>query len=194
MKAKKIISIVVSSIVLLFAIFVLVSAFIPKNFNLNLNEPDRITIYKNGEQVQTYYKNENEQEFKKIMELYNKGFKTSFMQAFFQGKSLKSVQTVDSASSFNASQMKDKENIVFIEFCYNSEQETVKHGSDVEFDTDEKNYRHVVIEIKNSQVLTSMNAYIIKGNDVSSSYSYIKYTSYSAHNALYKYLSEGVLA
>ncbi len=193
MKTKKIISIVVSSIVLLFAIFVLVSAFIPKNFNVNLASPDRITIYNaDGTQAQTYYKDEDE--FNKIMNLYNKGFKTSFMQSFFQGKSLKKVQTVDSSSAFNASQMKDTKNVIYIEFSYNNEQETVKHGSNVEFDTDEKNYRHVVIEIKNSQVLSSVNAYIIKGNDVASSYSYIKYTSYASHNALYKYLSEGILA
>lgn len=193
MKTKRIISIVVSSIVLLFAIFVLVSAFIPKNYNFNLAQPDRITIYNSdGAQVTSYDKDSDD--YNKIMELYNKGFKTSFMQGFFQGKGFKKVQTVDSTKSFNSSSIKNVENTIFIEFNYTDEQQTDKHGCDVKLETSEQTYRHVVIEIKNSQILSTVNAYIIKGDDISSTYSYIRYTSYASHHALYDYLNEGILA
>lgn len=191
MKAKKIISIVVSSIVLLFAIFVLVSAFIPKNYNFNLAQPDSITIYNsNGDAVTSYYKGNDE--YTKIMELYDKGFKTSFMQSFFQGKAFKKVQTVDSTKTFSATSMKDVDNTIFIEFNYTQEQQTDKHGSDVKFESSERTYYHVVIEIKNSQVLSSINAYIMKAND--SGNSNIKYTSYASHYELYDYLNDGILA
>lgn len=196
MKTKRIISIVVSSIVLLFAIFVLVSAFIPKNYNFNLAQPDRITIYNsNGDQVTNYYK-DSDDDYNKIMELYNKGFKTSFMQSFFQGKGFKKVQTVDSTNSFKSDSIKNVENTIFIEFCYTDEQQTSTHGCDVKLTTDESVYRHVFIEIKNSQVLSAVNAYIIKGGEdfTSTSKNNIRYTSYASHHALYDYLNDGILA
>lgn len=193
MKSKKIISIVVSSIVLLFAIFVLVSAFIPKNYNFNLAQPDGVTIFKaDGTQATTYDKDTDE--YNKIIDLYNSGFKTSFMQSFFQGKAFKKVQTVDSTKPFNTDSMKNVENTIFIAFKYSVAQQTDKHGCDVSFTTAENTYNYVVIEIKNSQILTSTNAYIITGNYIGSSSDKIRYTSYASHHALYDYLNDGILA
>lgn len=186
MKAKRIIGLVVSVVVLLFATSVLVSALVPKNFNFNLAEPDRIVVYDGNATIKGSYE-KNTEEYKQILELYNNGLKTSFLKAFFQGKGFGKVQTVDSTTYFNNSKM-DSENY-YIEFGYFEAQNTDKHGCNVDISTAEQTYNYIIIEVKNSQSLTDINAYLRKDDNISNN-SYIKYTSSASHSALYKYLDE----
>lgn len=185
MKAKRIIGLVVSIVVLLFATSILVGALVPKNFNFNLAEPDRITVYKDGDNKGVYEKDTDE--YKQILELYNNGMKTSFLKAFFQGKGFGKVQTVDSTTYFNKDKM-DSENY-YIEFGYLEAQSTDKHGCNVDLSSAEQTYNYIIIEVKNSQSLTDINAYLRKDDDISNN-SDIKYTSSASHSALYKYLDE----
>ena len=186
MKAKKITGLVISIVVLVLAVLILVTAFVPKNFNFKLNTPNSITIYKgDGSQLNSYDKEDDE--FKEIMNLYNKGLKTSMLSAFFQGKAFSKVQTIDSTRGFSSSNMDSS--LLYIEFHYLEAQKTDKHGSNVNFSTDQETYNYVVIEVKNSGNLKEINAYIRKDGDINS-YSYIKYTSYGSFSSLYSYLND----
>ncbi|MBQ0017142.1 MAG: hypothetical protein KBT30_00750, partial [Clostridiales bacterium] len=127
---KKVVSILVIVIVALFAGMVIVSAFIPKNFDINLDAPDKITIWRNSEKYPITKANDTE-EYNKIMELYKDGFKTKFLNAFFQGKGFNKMTVIDNRKSLDdATLKKGASDTIYIEFVYNDLKETNLYGHD----------------------------------------------------------------
>ena len=189
MKTKRIISIVLITIVALIAGLVITSAFIPKNFNYNLETPDCITIYKDGAQypLDIEYTNEH---FDEIWKRFNQGFNSTVLNSFFQGKLFSGVSSLDSRVNLDNSDLK-KANKIYIELRYSTPQQTNLYGQNFSLNQAEKTYNSVVFEVINSNNLTQVKATLRQGLD-GATFGYINYISYASHANLYNYINENV--
>lgn len=185
---KRIISIVLVSIIALIAGLVIASAFIPKNYNFNLSEPESIYIWKTGSQYPISVEYDNEH-FDEIISKFNDGFNSNVLSSFFQGKLFSGVKTVDKREDLSNSTLKNG-NKIFIEFTYSTAQQTNLHGQDLNISSQEETYNRVVIEIVNSNSLVEVKAMLRYGTDEVRDYGYISYVSYAAHADLYDFINE----
>lgn len=184
MKAKKIVAIMASVLASLCLIAVIVSAFIPKDYGFKVAEPQSVTIYVNGTKNGTNYA-KGDKVYNEIMGRYNNGFKVSHMVAFFQGKAFSNVVTLDNTK--NISSETSGNNGIYIELHYGEDQNVDLHGANLQLASNEKTFRSLVIEVKDSARLTHINAYLL-GADTR--VSFISYSSYACHADLYNYLSK----
>lgn len=183
MKAKKIVSIVSVAILFVLALTVVISAIVPKHLNFDFAQPQSITIYKDGTKNNTIYY-ENDEVYKKVMELYNQGFKTSALSAFFQGKGFQKVTTIDSTKSLSSE--KSGSNGIYIEFTFSEDQNVIERGVST-LTASEKVYRSVIFQVSNSNNLTQVNAYLLGTSNTDTSY--VSYVSYAGFANLYDYLN-----
>lgn len=169
------------------AISLVVCSFIPKNFNINVENPSYIRVYskENSEFNGTTY-SQGTDVYNDIMNLYNDSFKTTVWGALFQGKIAKGVDKSDTyKSDISASTLK---NGVYIEFVYDTEQKLMFNGKEYtpEINSSAKTYYSIAIEVKDSSNLTEVNAYVeYKQNDSS----YFRYVTYAAQADLYNYIN-----
>ena len=184
MKGKKLASFIIVSIIAIICIFVIAGAIVPKNLSFEFDEPSSIKILnaKTGNEMIM----KNSDEYDEIVKLFNNGFKVQFLEAFFQGKGFHNISTLDETQDISSL---SKADTLYIEFGYSEAKQVNLHGdTSLELADSEKTYKSVVLEVKNSNNLVQVNAYL--KIDSSSSYSYVRYTSYAKLSALYDYLNE----
>lgn len=186
---SKILSLVLLAVALMLAVGTILLAVLPKNYNIGLAEPTRIVIHANANEYadinkSEYTKSDDNGVYDKLMKLYNNSFKTTCINAMFQGKLFDSAvinEGYKSLSSLNG---------IYIEFLYDDSQELKingqKYDADIINDTD---YRSVVIEVKNSNSLTQINAYVKYRDTLSNDYSYVRFVSYAEQADLYNYIT-----
>lgn len=181
---SRIISVIMLVILSLLAVGIIACAIVPKNYNINLNSPDRIVIYTDDDSSDqsTYYAGSDE--YKKIISLYNDSFKTSLMGSLFQGKLTASAKIVEGYVSLSSI---DK---VYIEFVYDESQKVTLNGTEYKASIiSDTSYRSIFIEVNSSSSLTEVNAYVRYKDTQENSYSYLRYSTYAAQADLYDYIT-----
>ena len=185
---KKITSIALVAFCALLVVAVTLCSFLPKSFNPGLNEPDYIRLFSstNADIDNTTYNSDSE-EYKQIISLYNESFETTVFGAMFQGKALSKVTLKEGYQSLSSLSG------TYIEFNY-SEVQTIKingktlEEAGIESQFSNHQYRSVVIEIVNSEMLSQINVYFRYNDSGYSTYSYLRFTTYARQAALYEYL------
>ena len=186
MNAKKIVGFIVVSIIAIICIFVIASAIVPKNFSFDFDAPSSIKILnaKNGDEVIE----KTNKKYDEIIDLFNSGFKVNFLEAFFQGKGFNNVTTIKEYKALSSSNLSSSD-ALYIEFLYDNAQEVNLHGDEaLEIAESDKTYKSVVLEIKKSNNLIQITAYL--KSDASNSFSNVRYVSYAKQSELYDYLTE----
>ena len=184
MKGKKLASFIIVSIIAIICIFVIAGAIVPKNLSFEFDEPSSIKILnaKTGDEVIT----KDKEEYNEILKLFNNGFNIKFLEAFFQGKGFNNIVTLNETQYISSL---SKTDTIYIEFNYSEAKQVNLHGdTSLELLESEKTYKAVVLEVKNSNNLVQVNAYL--KTDSSSLYSYVRYVSYAKLSELYDYLND----
>jgi len=191
--ARKVISIVVLALVAILSISIILCAYLPKNFNFGLNNPEYIIVHstdnKNVDNTSYFKQGEysDGKVYNKIMDLYNQSFKTTILGAMFQGKAFTNVSAEEGYKSLSSLTGTS------IEFVYQNSQKLMLNGkpykASIVSNTD---YISVVIEVVNNQSLAKVNAYFKYRDTGSNNYSYVRFATYSAQADLYDYLVNGI--
>ena len=184
MKGKKLAGFIIVSIIAIICVFVIAGAIIPKNLSFEFDEPSYIKILnvKTGDEMIL----KDDEEYDEILKHFNNGFKVQFLEAFFQGKGFNNIATLDETQYIGSL---SKADTIYIEFGYSEAKQVNLHGdTSLELAENEKTYKSVVLEVKSSNNLIQVNAYL--KTDSSSSYSYVRYVSYAKLSALYDYLND----
>lgn len=185
---NKILSIVIVALIAIFAIGTLVLAVTPKNFNIGLNDPTSIKIHTSNQSINDskWYKDAEDGVYNKIMELYNNSFKTTLLNAMFKGVLVESASIKEGGYQY----FNKLDN--YIEFQY-TDLQTIKINGKTYNPSNSainKNYVSVIIEVKDTNSLSQVNAYIRHGGENTNySYSRINFTSYANQSALYDYIT-----
>ena len=196
MKTKKIISVVAIAFLLVITACVIACSFIKKNFNMNLNAPSNIQIYKDGVSSPETILNSGEtaDEYEKIMKLYNESFKVSFLNALFQGKAFNDVIIDDDGAYQNLTESSinslTTENKMIMRFFYDEPQKLMLKGKEYKTSYAYNEYNDIFIEVVNSSSMTVINAYAKYQNSGSSSLSYYRYVTYASQSNLFEYLND----
>jgi len=181
---KRIFSIALMCVLIVSAVLITLSAVVTKNYNFNFDDPTLIKIHTDSSSVNnglTFSKNDNE--YKKILSLYNNSFKTKVITALFQGKLGNGVTVKEGYKSFG--------NLTgtYLEFFYNDEQTLYVNGEKYEANiVSDESYFVIAIEVANSSNLTEINAYFKYRSSNSNDYSYVRLVSYAVQADLYDYI------
>lgn len=181
-KPQKIIMIIAAALASVVALTFIGLAIFKKDFNPKLQTPTRVLVYASTDSPVSY--GQGSEEYDKIMRLYNDSFKTSTLDALFQGRISQGprlvTQTYKNLASLQSS------SYVYLEFIYNNPQlitdPSVKYS--------DKKYVSVVVEVLNTTSLSQVNAYIRYGEAGTNGYSYVRYVTYAAQANLYNYMKE----
>lgn len=171
MKAKRIILISLSSLLILIMLTSFVCSLFKVDYKFNLNTPQSIAIISPNTTDEEMISTQNK--YNEIMDLYNKSFKENYLTALFSGLAFKQVKT-DTNIYQNISSLK-RNGSYMLHFYYNEPQE-YKVGSST------RTYTEVYIQVVPSTKLVEINAYI---KPQSSSYCQCKLTTYAKQQDLY---------
>ncbi len=184
---RKILSIIAIVLLGVIAAGVIACSFIPKQFNINLETPDYVVVWKDGvSEGVTYLK--NSEEYNQILEKYNASFKSTVLSSMFQGKLFASPNIVDSYHTLNLSTL-ISDDAIFIEFRYDTVK-TVKFNGEEYSDSSDNKYVSIMIEVLDSQNLSEIKAYVRYGEAGTNNYSYYRYTTYAVQANLFDYINE----
>lgn len=181
---KKILSIIAISLVALIAGAVIAFAFIPKQFNVNLTDPSYIRVFASDGQIETALKGSAKYDY--IMEKYEQSFDSTLLSSLFQGRAFASPSIADKYHTLNVASLVD-ENEYYLEFCYDAPQTVTFNGEEYQDDDDNK-YLTIMIQVKDSSVLSEIKLYARYGAAGTVDYSYYNYTTYAAQSELFAYL------
>ena len=186
---KKIISIIAMALVALVACTAIVFTFVPKDFNIGIENPSYFIVYNGTETPVSIYNNEEQGEtYDKIIELYNSSFKTSLLNSLFQGKIGISPYIIEKYQSLTSNDL-SKSGKVFLEFRYDSVQTLKLNGQKyTEASTSETNYVSIILEVLDSSNLTEVNAYLRYKEEGTNDYSWYRFVTQASQSALFDYL------
>lgn len=184
---KKVFSIIGIVLVGIIAVTAMVSVFLTKDYNFNLQAPTSIKIWKQNTNGQDNVEIGTD-EYNEILKLFNSGFKVTVLDAFFQGKLAGKVTVTENSYESLTSSSLLQTNKIFIEFKYSEDQTTNIYGQDITLSPNEETYRSIVIEVLNSTALTQFSAYIRYGDN--QDYGYVNYMTYAKHSDLYQYIND----
>lgn len=171
MKAKRIILISLSSLLLLIMLTLLTFSFYKVDHKFNLNQPSTIAIVSpNLTDEETI---DTESKYNEILNLYNQSFKENYLTALFKGLAFKQV-TKDTSIYQSVSTLK-RSGYYMLHFYYNEPQEYESNNT-------KRTYTEVYIQIIPSNSLIEVNAYI---KSQSSTYCQCKLTTYAKQQDLY---------
>ena len=190
---KKVLSIVALCLIGILAGTIIVFSCVNKDYNLNLTNPDSISVYINKsykESSEAYSLDSDDAHkeiYNKILSLYNDSFKQKMMSAFFNGtlnegvKITKEYRNLSSLTSTGT----------WLVFDYNLNPQTIKlNGKDYKDDSSySKEYDKALVEVKNSETMTTFTIYLAKRE---SDYSYYHYTVRAKQCDLYNYLNDNL--
>lgn len=184
---KRVFAIVGIVLLVIIASSFLACSFIKKEYKLDMNTPDIIKISTtNGEEA--FQK--GTEKYDKIMELYKKGLKVSFLTALFSGKAFEESQFVDKISSSTLSNLMNTTNEdIYLHFVYNTQQDLTLNGKECETTYSVKNYVEAYVEINNSNQITEFDIFIKYNSASTTDYARYKFTSYAVHAELYEYIT-----
>lgn len=186
---KKALSIVALCLIGVLAGIIIVFSCVNKDYNLNLSNPDFINVYINttlSENKPSYSQDDETKDiYNKIISLYNESFKQNMMSAFFNGalgekpqitKEYKSISNITSSGTW-------------LVFDYNLHPQTIKLNGKEYTDNSSysKEYDQALVEVKDSDTMTTFTIYLVK---TGSDYSYYHYTVRAKQTNLYSYLNE----
>lgn len=185
MKTKRIASIILASFVALFAVCLLISTFVKKNYNFNFETPTTISSNKFGGE---YSITTNKSQYDEVLKLYNNSFDASLISVMFSGKAFEGVKVVkqDSNKTYINTLLNGE---TWIKFSFNTQQEIVV-GTKVtngKVEAQKEKFSSVYIIVKNSTTPTLTNAYLVSTS--SSNYSYYSLTTLAKQADLYNYLN-----
>lgn len=184
---SKIISIILITLMSVIAVVTITFSVVPKNFDIGLERPDYIKLHTSNQAYdQARYASDSEI-YNDIMELYEKGFKTTLLDAMFKGKLTKGVTIEEGYKYFSSLSG------TFVEFQYNVENvQTVKLNGKTYTPTNGINnqYISVLVEVNGNDGLNSITAYVrYGGTSTSTEYARIRFESYANQSALYSYIN-----
>ena len=185
---QRVLSIVLIVICVALVIGVTLCSFLPKSFNPGLNEPSYIRLFSSSNSnINNVTYNSDSDEYKQIMELYNKSFETTIFGAMFQGKAFKGITFKEGHQSLSSLTG------TYIEFNYDEVQTIKINGktleeAGIESQFSNHQYRSVVIEVLDSESLSQINVYFRYNDTGYSTYSYLRFETYAKQAALYDYL------
>lgn len=186
---KKVLALVSGIIVIVLIACFMSCAFVPKNFDINVAEPEYITIYKNGTVANEYVEKGTEQ-YNTIMRLYKESFKTNVLNALFQGKAFSGVSVEEGRQTISSTTLKSSASKIYIEFSYTQKQVVKENGVEVEGSWDNE-YLYMPIEVTDSTSLTQISAFARYGTSSSTdNNSYYHYTAFAIQHELFTYLNE----
>lgn len=183
---NKILSLVLLALASVLALGTILCAVLPKNYNINLAEPTRIVVHSSTNadvNKSVYEKGSSNGVYEKIIKLYNNSFNTTALNAMFQGKLFDSVAVAEGYKSISSL------NGTYIEFLYDETQQVKLNGQVYDANiVSDVNYRSVVIEIKDTDNLTQINAYVRYKDTLENEYSYVRFVSYAIQGELFNYI------
>ncbi len=186
---KKALSIVALCLIGVLAGIIIVFSCVNKDYNLNLSNPDFINVYINttlSENKPSYSQDDETKDvYNKIISLYNESFKQNMMSAFFNGalgekpQITKKPETISNITSSGT----------WLVFDYNLHPQTIKLNGKEYTDNSSysKEYDRALVEVKDSDTMTTFTIYLVK---TGSDYSYYHYTVRAKQTNLYSYLNE----
>ena len=188
---KKVLSIAALCLIGILAGTIIVFSCVNKDFNLNLTNPDSISVYinksltENSEAYSLDSDDAHKEIYNKILALYNDSFKQKMMSAFFNGTLNEGVTIT--RESRNLSSLTNTG--TWLVFDYNLNPQTIRlNGKDYKDDSSSsKEYDKVFVEVKNSETMTTFTIYLAKRE---SNYSYYHYTARAKQCDLYNYLND----
>lgn len=160
----------------------IIMALVPYDFMMNIAKPDAIIVYQNGSSYTYYHSTASEKtEFDEIYSRLVKGYKTSAINALFDGNLGKKATIVDKSSSVSLSSG------VKIVFDYNTTQILKDGKSNYKGDIE---YTRLVFEISDTDDFINQKAYVIYSNSSANYPSYRQYYETPSNFAdLYDYLT-----
>ena len=203
---KKIISIIVLSIVGLLAAATITLAIVPvstynavKGATLNNSDPDYMIIYRNGNyntlmpstraDYSTIYSN--------IKKNYEKSLKASVLSSFFQG-AMSYEETVEKATTSNMDNVlktkaeSGKEAIMYLEFVWEDAQTLYFEGEKYTVTNNKKEstitFTSLAFEVTNNNAFDEVTIYVIDASSSSSRISNYKIHTLAHQEDLYKYM------
>lgn len=188
---KKILSIVALCLIAVLAGTIIVFAFIDKNYNINLKDPDYIQVFINNSETnpQSYYKNDDNEERKeiydKVIELYNGSFIQKMMSGIFQGIIFDGAEIVYENKSLSSVLSSG----TFVAFNYLNDQTLSLNGKVYSYKNDTNiKYNTLYVEVKDTTAMTDINIYVERiDSNTSTKY---KYVVKAQQSELYNYLQE----
>lgn len=187
-KVSRIISIVLLAVIAVLALSTLVLSVTPKNFNIGLAEPSAIKINTSNQSIKNsrWEKDAVDGVYNKVMELYNKSFNTTLLNALFKGVMVTGVSIEEGYSYFSSIEGD------YIEFLYNQPQ-TLKLGGKNYTPTNSGIYNtfvSVIIEVENTNSIAPITAYIRHGGENNTyTYSRVRFNTFAAQAELYEYIN-----
>ena len=189
---KKVLSIVALCLIGILAGTIIVFSCVNKDYNLNLTNPDSISVYinksltENSEAYSLDSDDAHKEVYNKILSLFNESFKQKMMSAFFNGtlnegvtitKEYKNLSSLTSTGTW-------------LVFDYNLNPQTIKlNGKDYKDDSSySKEYDKAIVEVKDSETMTTFSIYLKAKSKKDSSYYH--YTVRAKQGDLYDYLND----
>ena len=196
---NKILATVLMCVVGAIAVFVLVLGIAPKNFSIAVNNsPDYITVFANKSYSMSSAKvldskvDAQKENYEKAYEAFNKSFKTSCLDALFQG-----VLTNGSSYEYTTARLSQvvNENDLVIVFVYLDEQNLMKDGKNYYDSTRARDikFKKMWIAINNVNGFSEIKLYTQTLTDIDASESTSATTlikTFAVQDSLYKTLTE----
>lgn len=190
---KKVLSIIALCLIAVLAGTIIVFSCVDKSYNLNLTKPDYIEIsINNSNAKESYYSNGDEEHkavYVKVMKLYDESYKQKIMSGIFSGTIFSKPVIVRNGQSIS----NILSNGTFIVFNYADEQTLKLNGKDYTYtysggSTDSNiKYKTLYVEVKDTDSVTTFNIYV---KNISSDYSYYRYSVQGKQADLYDYLQK----
>ena len=189
LKTKKIAKKFVGAGLLLALVAVIVTvavlAFIPKNYNFGFNDPSAIEMHTSNSSSPNNkrFLSKNSAEYNQIMELYNESFDSKLLSTLFLGVANRQVKVTEGYKSISSLSGP------YLIFCYETSQKFVLNGKEYKADIiSDNSYIEIVIEVRNSENLTEINAYFKYRDTGLNNYSYVRFSTLAAQSNLYNYI------
>ena len=196
---KKIISIIVLSIVGLLVAATITLAIVPvstydaiKGATLTESNPEYVAVYRNGksntyvsgsETYTTVYTN--------IMKNYEKSLKASILSSFFQG-AMSYDESVEKATTSNIETALQTSDSIYVEFIWEDKQTLYFEGTEYKVTNNKKEnsvtYTSLALEVKNTNAFETVTIYVIDSSASSARVSNYKIHTLAHQQDLYKYI------
>ncbi len=187
---KKTVSIIIITLVGLLVATTIVLACIPfKQYNIVKNDPNYVVVYKNSSANSNLYES-NTDEYKSIMDLYEKSLKQNILSTMFQGALGKKAE-LTKVDNLNISGVLDAENAgYFVEFAFDDEDKTlVWEGKDYTYKKNGRDelakYDSIYLQVENTESFSKTTAYIVNDGKYA-----FKITSFARQAELNDYINK----
>lgn len=196
---RKILSYVALGFIVVLAGVIVALTFISKDYNINLNNPDRMKVYINNSASNiSFIKNdadseENAKIYSELLKKYNASYKQKIMSGLFQGILGDNAEIVKISGTSKTTALSGG---TYLCFEYNEVQTLKLNGKVYQYERNDGNledpveYKNVYIEVKDSSNMTNINIYVqeLDSQGNSQDYFYYKFVVRASQADLYDYI------